>query len=574
MAYRFNPPPNWPVEDANWTPPPGWQPDPSWGPAPEGWNFWVEGDAAPAAAPETSDEPTVLGSAQDVEPTPGSGTEQPLAAAGEPEQPVETAPAAEPLSGDETSSAAYGDVSTADDDATHVAGGAERDALSAEPAAAAAPAAAGSEQAGYDQVGSEQAADGDATHVAGSAEASALDADPSAARTAEYTGPDREAGLAQPAPYEDGATDQAAADQAAAGSGAGQPSEGQAPAAPAYGQQDQQGYGQASPAGYGQASPAGYGQDSAAPAYGQQEQQGYGQASPAAPAYGQQDQQGYGQASPAGYGQDSAAPAYGQQGQQGYGQASPAPYGQGSPAQGYGSPSAADGAAWTASTGAGEPPKKGIVARFWWVGCIALFLVVALIVAIIAVIAISGSGDEQAGGGSTTSAEATTSEAPSEDATTDESEEPADETVTPSVLPTLGAKPEAQDVVSSDGTGKITVTQEWIAADKLPSSYGGTVEPGENGDQYLVVTAQVEVTDGTLTLAPSNFSLTTPYGGDISPASATYGLKDAGLDSGAPDEFAKGDTYTIRLLFDAKKAGGIKLVYDTFSDQYTWDVPA
>ena len=55
MAYRFNPPPNWPIDDPQWSPPPGWQPDPSWGPAPEGWNFWVSAEdapAAPSAAPE------------------------------------------------------------------------------------------------------------------------------------------------------------------------------------------------------------------------------------------------------------------------------------------------------------------------------------------------------------------------------------------------------------------------------------------------------------------------------------------------------------------------------------------
>ena len=51
MAYRFNPPPNWPIDDANWSPPPGWQPDPSWGPAPEGWNFWIATDEVSAAQP-------------------------------------------------------------------------------------------------------------------------------------------------------------------------------------------------------------------------------------------------------------------------------------------------------------------------------------------------------------------------------------------------------------------------------------------------------------------------------------------------------------------------------------------
>lgn len=42
MAYRFNPPPNWPITEPGWKPPAGWQPDPAWGPAPEGWEFWVD----------------------------------------------------------------------------------------------------------------------------------------------------------------------------------------------------------------------------------------------------------------------------------------------------------------------------------------------------------------------------------------------------------------------------------------------------------------------------------------------------------------------------------------------------
>ena len=181
----------------------------------------------------------------------------------------------------------------------------------------------------------------------------------------------------------------------------------------------------------------------------------------------------------------------------------------------------------------------------------------------------SNNGDDQAGGDPTTEVATTDEATPTEEETTDEASDGGDETITPSVLPTLGADPQSQDVVSSDGSGKITVTQEWIAPDKLESTYGGTVTPGELGEEYLVVTAQVEVTEGTLMLASYNFNLTTPYGGDISPATATYELKDAGLDYQAPDEFTKGETYTIRVLFDAKKAKGIKLVYDTFSDQYT-----
>ncbi|MDO5644886.1 MAG: hypothetical protein Q4G21_04235 [Dermabacter sp.] len=49
MAYRFNPPPNWPIQEPGWTPPEGWQPDPAWGPAPHDWNFWLDDDGSAAA---------------------------------------------------------------------------------------------------------------------------------------------------------------------------------------------------------------------------------------------------------------------------------------------------------------------------------------------------------------------------------------------------------------------------------------------------------------------------------------------------------------------------------------------
>lgn len=51
MAFRYNPPPNWPQPPAGWTPPPGWQPDPAWGPAPEGWQVWVEDSDMNGASP-------------------------------------------------------------------------------------------------------------------------------------------------------------------------------------------------------------------------------------------------------------------------------------------------------------------------------------------------------------------------------------------------------------------------------------------------------------------------------------------------------------------------------------------
>lgn len=41
MGSRFNPPPNWPLQEG-FSPPPGWRPEPTWGEPPFGWQLWVE----------------------------------------------------------------------------------------------------------------------------------------------------------------------------------------------------------------------------------------------------------------------------------------------------------------------------------------------------------------------------------------------------------------------------------------------------------------------------------------------------------------------------------------------------
>src|SRR5690625_1568634 len=225
-----------------------------------------------------------------------------------------------------------------------------------------------------------------------------------AADTAEYPGPDLQADLAQQAPYE---TAQPAEP------GAQQPAQGQPPAAPSpfetaavepeVGQPatspgqsaPTQGYGEPAPGqGYDQAS-SDHGQGSpaygpAAPAHGQRPL-AHGQASPdygpASPTYGQAPS--YGQVSPApSYGAPSPSPGHGQA------PASPAPW---SPAQG--SPGMDSAAGWTASTGrAAETPQKGLVARFWWVGCIVLFLGAVLFAALIVLIILLSDGQGQAHG--------------------------------------------------------------------------------------------------------------------------------------------------------------------------------
>ncbi|MGO1896097.1 MAG: hypothetical protein ACTH1O_09680, partial [Brachybacterium sp.] len=324
-----------------------------------------------------------------------------------------------------------------------------------------------------------------------------------------------------------------------------------AAAAQGHPEEPGQGYGQASPApGYGQASPApGYGQASPAP--------GYGQGSPS---------QGYGQASPAqGYGPTSG-PEY-------PGQGSASDY----PAQGYAqqSPGVDSGSAWTASTGAGEPPKKGIIQRFWWVGCLIVLLLVLALIAVGGFVLFNRSGGEEAkGDGQTTTQEETTEEETSaeEDPATEETTE--EETPWPTDLPTIDpeAEKEAVNIVGTDGTGTMAVHMAYVPASDLERRSGSAMDEPERGDEYLVLTAKLTVTEGELGLNPAQFDVITPYGGEVGPASASYGLAGSGTDG--PWEFTAGDEYTIKILFDVQRAGGLTLNFTTYTDDYTWDVPA
>ncbi|MCT2294550.1 hypothetical protein M3F57_00115 [Brachybacterium muris] len=470
MAYRFNPPPNWPIEDPNWTPPPGWQPDPSWGPPPADWNFWVADDAPAESVADTQSEveETQAEDAQvEVEDAQAEKVE---------ETPVADAEAnpADHLEGQDPAGAA----DEADDP---VAAPEERSA----PEEPSAPAFAPEEPMSSTEA---PAPVGDAP-VEGAPE------------TAEYEGPDLEADLAQQAPYETGDQD--------------------------FPQQPEPG--------------PGIDQDDTV-----HEHSAGGTPFVAAGS-------GYGQPSP----------------NQGYGQASPN--------QGYGSPDSAS--SWTATTGPEDAPKKGVVARFWWVGCLVLLLV-GLLIAVLAggMLLMNRGGEEEptGDGGTTTSASADPTDDPTateEEPTSEEptTQEASEEAVTPSVLPTVDPAAESVEVVSNEGRGTVQVSMEWLPAEQLPSEYGGTVERAEHGE-YLVVTAKISVTEGQMFFSNAQFNVVTPYGGELGTDLESYSLKDSGIGIEAPTDIKAGEEYSIRMLFAPKRAGGMHLEYDTFTDQYTWDI--
>lgn len=244
------------------------------------------------------------------------------------------------------------------------------------------------------------------------------------------------------------------------------------------------------------------------------------------------------------------------------------------------------GSEWTASTGAGEPPKKGIIARFWWVGCLLVLLLVLALIAVGGIVLLNRGGDDEAGGEQSTSQEETTTEeevtdeetteeqTSEEEATEEETTEEEPEADMPTDVSTIDpeAEKDALSIVGMDGSGTIALTMEWVPASELESSYSGTVEEPENGDEYLVVTAKQVVTEGEMSFNPAQFDVLTPYGGEVGPAVATYGLKGSG--TGGPLDYSEGQEHTYKILFDVRRAGDLTLNYTTYTDDYTWDIPA
>lgn len=505
MAYRFNPPPNWPVDEPGWTPPPGWQPDPSWGPAPDGWNFWVEDAAEPSAsagqpaqdeASAPADSPAQTDPTEQADPTQQTDSPEQVAA-----------PAAE---GDAALAAGADDdetrmVSTQDDlpaaaptgdaeqDETRVVDSAERDA--AEDVAGDPAAGATEDAPSAPSFGSEPQAAADAPE------------------TEEFPGRDLDSDLKTAAPYESAAP----VDQQTPA-----PSYGSSPAvdsgqAPAYGSADQPGY---AADGYGQ-SPSSY---------------------PSADGYGSANSYGTGD-----YPQAASPAAFGSPAEQGSWQAAPAG---GGPAK----------------------PQKGLLARFWWVGCI-LLAILALILGLIGFAAVKAMGGKDdpspSASGTTTTAPTTTDPATTDPATTDPAT--TDPATTPVAQPTIDPAAVAQPVQSSQGKGTVAVEMKWQTADQLPSEYGGTISPGTN-PEYLVVVAKVTTDEGELNTNPFNFAVVTPYGGAVDPATETFGLKDSGIGIG-DDSVTAGNEQTIMMVFDIAKNPGLKVQYDTYDNQYSWDVP-
>lgn len=520
MAYRFNPPPNWPVEEPGWTPPPGWQPDPSWGPAPEGWNFWVEEGASDAAGAGGA-----VSGQQEVSAVDDDLTT--LRSDRSDEHPLEVF------------------ESSTDVDAPTRASGPR----SAEPSSTTDPLAA--ESTAPDPLAPQPSPAGEASSPAGpSADPLAPGSetgDPGAGPSSETPSSapetltsDLESDMRTEAPYE---TQAPAPSYGSASEASGQGVDQGASAAPAYG---------AAAASYGSPAPA-------------QDSSGYGSASYGSPAPAQ-DSSGYGAGS---YGASAPEPGYGTDapsyGSPAYGQASPAAFG-----------SPAEQGSWQAAGPSGiaqDKPQKGFLARFWWLGCIIL-AIVALVLATVGFFVIrglSGGGDDQPTDGQSSASTASASSGPAstDPATTDPAT--TDPAATPVAQPVIDPAAQEQPIASSQGTGAAQVQMQWMTADQLPSQYGGTIDPGTN-PEYLVVTAKVRVDEGKFSINPFNFAVVTPYGGAIDPATETFGLADSGIDSGSSDVLA-GQEHTIRMVYDVQKNPGLKLQYDTYDNQYTWDVP-
>lgn len=238
-----------------------------------------------------------------------------------------------------------------------------------------------------------------------------------------------------------------------------------------------------------------------------------------------------------------------------------------------------------------EPEKKGLLARFWWVGCIILFLL-ALIVGAIALIASALFGTDKGSDDASASPAASTTTEPSASSSTDaattqstdsattdpatasptaessESKAPGAGNVLPG--PTPGANAQTKDISTWQGKGKLTMSTQWLTNDEVKQL--GADIPAASQGQYLMVVAKVEATEGKVFFNPLEPTVTTPYGGTIEYSPNTYMMDNNGMESGISD-IPAGTTATMAVLYDCKKVDGLVLSYEGDETGQKWPVP-
>lgn len=206
-----------------------------------------------------------------------------------------------------------------------------------------------------------------------------------------------------------------------------------------------------------------------------------------------------------------------------------------------------------------QASEKGIVARFWWVGCIILVLLALLIGAIaLAAAFLMGPRDQPSRGDETVSEAASTSAEASSSAASDSTS-----LLGPDVDTSDGQK-------YSNGSHEATVVlsnPRWVQADQIVSASGGTVsKPGSGSSTYLAVQVDADAIDGDVYLSPSNFAVTTTDGQKVAAASSTYGLdSNYRADAGQHGKFV--------LLFDVPEGQADSVVLWSAGDSVSWKMP-
>ncbi|MCT1557053.1 hypothetical protein M3A96_02780 [Helcobacillus massiliensis] len=235
-------------------------------------------------------------------------------------------------------------------------------------------------------------------------------------------------------------------------------------------------------------------------------------------------------------------------------------------------PSGATTQNWTPIQAQGVPEKKGFFARFWWLTC----LVLPLLLAILAAIALSFyffKGDDEATADPSPSPSSSSS-APADPTTTSEAPSPT-ETAEPTPKEPL-VKPdknaEKKSVVTFSGSGEVVLSTRWSDGSDIKTSDGEPVDKPTSGT-YLVVTVQTTSKSGKIHQNPLNVRVNTPYGGVVDVARTSYSQSDeAGLNT-LDYDLEEGESGTMRILYDIKKVPDLTITWNGDKSGAKWAVP-
>lgn len=203
--------------------------------------------------------------------------------------------------------------------------------------------------------------------------------------------------------------------------------------------------------------------------------------------------------------------------------------------------------------------------RYWWATCLAGIVLLALIAGIAGLMMMLQHRSAPVPPPTTTQS-ATGTESPSPSYTGPRS----DDIVTEGLVP-LGSDPVSHTVVTTNGRGEVSISQEWKSASEIQAREGSEIPEAQNGE-YLVLVVQLEVTAGEVYNNPLTPEVHTKDGGVATATTATYAQPESAGVSVNVTRIPAGNTVTMQILYDIPRSDRLYVMWSGDKRGSTWTI--